>query len=356
MNDLLADWLGVDEWIDRMLGKPIERLDAQGKRRPEDYGYVGQFFQHFTEGITHLLFAQDVRVGPPGEWSRVGRIPASGVTAVFAYAFTQYFPHEHTDQPPYVWDASRRPGKAMYEPGPRRTGRPARGIMNIVHEHYIGYMAERLSTLENEWRSIGRDDLDKRRMWLVEMGKVLHAIEDWFFHSNVVELIHLHQNRPDEVPEREREAFVKRVIVKELGREPELSAATANRSRLQRYFYRRLRFPVYGHGTRENTGGVPSTETSILNWDHAYPAFPSTLDTAHTLLGALEGLEAKVGGGTRLRNLDPAHLDLTKALNHGFWLICLLKKFHAAGPNGAAFTTRRPARGRSGSTRAACLC
>ena len=39
----------------------------------------------------------------------------------------------------------------MYEPGPRRLGRP-RGIMNVVYEHYVNYLAERLSTLEQEWR------------------------------------------------------------------------------------------------------------------------------------------------------------------------------------------------------------
>jgi hypothetical protein len=327
INDLLADFIGVDEWLDGMLGKPIEKLDPQGKRKPGDYGYVGRFFQHFIEGVTHMLFAQDVPSGPKGDWSRVTRISPAGVTAVFDHSFTQYFPHEHTDQPPYVWDASKRPGKPMYEPGPRRLGRP-RGIMNVVYEHYINYLAERLSTLENEWRAIGQNDQDKRRMWLVDVGKVLHGIEDWFFHSNVVELIRLHSHKPDEVPDADREAFVKRIIRAELNREPEYGAAGANRKRLERFFYRRLRFPVYGSGTRESTGGVASTRESILNWDHAYPAFPSTLDTAHTLVGALEGLEAKLhpGGG----NL--ATLDMSELFRGAEWLDCVIKKFHAAGP------------------------
>ena len=215
----------------------------------------------------------------------------------------------------------------MYEPGPRRLGRP-RGIMNVVYEHYINYLAERLSTLENEWRAIGQNDQDKRRMWLVEVGKVLHGIEDWFFHSNAVELIRLHSHKPDEVADADREAFVKRIIRAELNREPEFSAAGANKKRLERFFYRRLRFPVYGSGTRESTGGVASTRESTLNWDHAYPAFPSTLDTAHTLLGALEGLEAKLhpGGGSL------ATLDLSRLFSGAEWLDCVMQKFHSAGP------------------------
>ena len=335
INAALADFKDVDDWIDRMLGMPIEKLDRTGKRKPEDYGYVGRFFQHFIEGITQLLFANDVPSGPKGEWSSVTRIPPPSVTDVFKHAFTQYFPHEHTDQPPYVWDASERPGKSMYEPAPRRTDR-AQGIMGIVYDQYIGYLAERLSTLEEEWRKFKEADSDKRRVWLLEMGKVLHGIEDWYFHSNIVELLRLHAHAPNSVPAAERQPFLKRTILAELNTDPDYLKPDANRKRLQRFFYRRLRVPIYGRGTKESSGGVASTDASTLNWDHVYPAFPSTRDTGHTLLGALEGLEAKLqpgGGGS-----NPMQL-----LGSAPWLDCLLTKFHDAGPEWAAIYREKAA-------------
>jgi hypothetical protein len=327
INAALADFIDVDEWVDKMLGRPIEKLKTLGKRDPKDYGFVGQFFQHFIEGITHLLFAQDVPSGPSGRWGEVTRVPSTSVTGVFAHAFTQYFPHEHTDQPPYTWDASDRPRKTEYQPAPRRTEPPQQGIMGIVHNEYIGYLAERLTTLEDEYRGFGpTTPPEKRRIWLVEMGKVLHGIEDWFFHSNIVELLRVHAHQPNAVPTGGRQAFLKRLILDELKTDRDYAAAGANRRRFERLFFRRVRVPEYGSGTKENSGGVASTSASTLNWDHAYPAFPSTRDTGHTLLGALETLEGKLlhpgGGGTTLASLAGG---LT-------WLDCLITKFHDAGP------------------------
>ena len=330
INDLAADLIGVDEWIDRMLGKPVDKVDDEGKRDPKAFGFVGQFFEHFIEGITHMLFANDVAHGPRGVWAQINRIPPAEVAAVFDRVFTQYFPHEHTDQPPYVWDASQRPANAMYQPAPKRLDSP-RGVMNIVYEHYINYLSEGLSRLEKDWPEAQKKGPAAKHAWLVDLGKILHGIEDWYFHSNIVELIRIHAHRPDEVPEAARDTFVRRTILEELSSDPAYLAQDANRKRLQRFFYRRLRFPVYARGNRENSGGIASTQTSDLNWNHAYPAFPSTLDTAHTLLGALEGIESKLhfrpGGesGAQPRTLD-------ELLGVGSWINCVMEKFHGAGP------------------------
>ncbi len=216
----------------------------------------------------------------------------------------------------------------MYEPAPRRTNPAAmQGVMGIVYNEYIGYLAERLTTLEDEFRGFGATtDQNKRRIWLVEMGKVLHGIEDWFFHSNIVELLRVHARAPNAVPEAGRQAFLKALILDELKTDGDYLKPNANQRRFERFFYRRVRFPVYGSGTKENSGGVASTRTSTLNWDHAYPAFPSTRDTGHTLLGALEALEEKLlhpggGGGSG-----------ASALSGLAWLDCLMTKFHDAGP------------------------
>jgi hypothetical protein len=101
-TDTYAELGGADDWIDQMLGTPIERTIGDPKKRDEKhYGYVGQFFRYFIEGITHLLFATEITNKVSGDWAKINRIPEANISAVFEEFFTQYYPHEHTDQPPY---------------------------------------------------------------------------------------------------------------------------------------------------------------------------------------------------------------------------------------------------------------
>ncbi|MEN4100109.1 MAG: hypothetical protein ROW52_09335, partial [Anaerolineaceae bacterium] len=173
--------------------------------------------------------------------------------------------------------------------------------MKAVDLHYIQYLSEELSKLEDEFRKIKSNDMDARRRWLVRMGKILHGVEDWYFHSNIVELINLHSHarRAEENDEQFLQRFVDEVIV---------DADATQRLRLQRRLYRRLRFPVYEGGTKKHSAGIVSRSKSTLSLDHAYPAFPSQQDTAHTLLAALENLERKAkpdGGSAKLPSQIP---------------------------------------------------
>ena len=89
INDAIAGALGLDDWIDKLLGKPIERIVGDGRKRTdEEYGFVGQFFQYFMEGITHLLFAAEINEQVTGDWGKVNRIPQANVSAVFKEFFT----------------------------------------------------------------------------------------------------------------------------------------------------------------------------------------------------------------------------------------------------------------------------
>ena len=310
--DRLADILGIDEWIDRLLGVPIEGVG--GRRRTDvEYGYMGQFFQAFIEGVTHLLFSIETKNATTGVWSQVQRIPESEVAEVYRRFYTQYYPHEHTDQPPYVWDASKRPQAPKWYGTSRRQSSLTNdgGIMAVVDDYYLPYLVDELSKLEAEWRRFRPEDKAARRIALVRLGKVLHGVEDWYFHSNVAELNRLAAHRPAKESSETEEAFVRHFVRDALGSEPTYATASAElRTRFRRRLYRRLRFPVYDPGTREASGGRPSKKPSTLSLKLAYPAFPSQQDTAHTLLGALDNLEAKVHGGTRstddiLSNLPP---------------------------------------------------
>src|SRR6185295_18318948 len=117
-----------------------------------------------------------------------------------------------TDQPPYVWDASKRPKDPRYQRSTHQQNLVDKdiGIMNIVDRDYVNYLAEQLSKLEAEFQKFKANDSLARRKWLVRMGKVLHGIEDWYFHSNVVELIHLRENKRQ--PQETDEAYLQRFV------------------------------------------------------------------------------------------------------------------------------------------------
>jgi hypothetical protein len=332
-SDLYADIGGADEWIDAILGTPLERTPGDPKRQEEKhYGYLGQFFRHFIEGITQLLFAQDVKERTGGEWGQVNPIPETRVTEIFTEFFTQYYPHEHTDQPPYVWDASKRPThpSKMYQPSRRQQTLkdPDIGVMNAVDVHYVQYLAEELTDLEQQWRALKPADEAGRQRMLVRLGKLLHGIEDWYFHSNVSEILRMRGHTPSRTEaETDDEAFLKRFVEEVAKTEPEFVAAQpADRIRLMRKLYRRLRFPAYKRGTSTESAGVLDREKpSTPSLRHAYPAFPSQQDTAHTLLHALENLEHKVthpavGGRDR-------HIEDWLAKGLPPWIPCVLRKF-----------------------------
>lgn len=336
-NEKLAAFKDADDWIDQMLGTPIEKIGAGRRRTDGEYGYLGKFFQHFIEGITHLLFAAEVTNTVPGTWRDIDRIPEASVSAVFREYFTQYYPHEHTDMPPYVWDASKRPSHPLYGVSRRQTTltSPDRGIMNAVDKDYIQYLAEQLTKLEVEWRRLKPSEVQPRRMALVRMGKILHGVEDWYFHSNLVEVIRLREFSPAKQESEDDETFVRRFVVKALRNDPAFLAESSDkRTGMQRRLYRRLRFPEYLPGDKVETGGVASRETSHLRLDFVYPAFPSQLDTSNTLLGALEHLQGKIAGGNR-------------SLPEEFppWLQCIWDKFAATNEGKELVEEKAEARG-----------
>ena len=356
-TDTYADLFGADDWIDAMFGTPIERTPGDPKRREEKhYGFVGQFFRHFLEGVSHLLFAQEVRERVRGEWGRVSRIPESRLSEVFAEFFTQYYPHEHTDQPPYVWDASARPAHPMYQPSRRQRSLqdPDIGVMNAVDVHYVGYLAEELTDLEQRWRTLRPADVEGRQRTLVRMAKLLHGIEDWYFHSNVVEILKL-RDQPQGAGQGDEE-FLRAFVEKLAKTEPEFLAATdpGELRRLKRKLHRRLRFPAYERGTRTQSGGRLSTRVmSAPSFRHAYPAFPSQQDTAHTLLHALENLEHKI---THPALAQPGqHLREVLAKGLPEWVPCVMQRFVDADDGRKLLEQRAAARGVDATTMAAAL-
>ncbi|MFI6393948.1 hypothetical protein [Nonomuraea sp. NPDC050540] len=344
-TDVLAALGGADDWIDEMLGTPLERTPGDPKAREEKhYGKVGMFFRHFIEGVTHLLFAQDVRERVKGGWGSITPIPAERVTEVFGTSFTQYYPHEHTDQPPYVWDAGKRPQyPSLYGPSRRqRTLKdPDIGVMNAVDTHYVQYLAEGLEDVEQAWRALKPADTSGRQELLVRMGKLLHGIEDWFFHSNVVELLRLRAHTPPQGAAESDEDFLRRFVTQLSATDPEFAA---DQRRLRRKLYRRLRFPAYERGTKTESAGRLSRQTmSAPSLRHAYPAFPSQQDTSHTLMHALENLEHKLRLATD-RLTRPAAGSLPRGGGLPGYVLCVARKlFEARDGTGRALLEQKAA-------------
>ena len=82
--------------------------------------------------------------------------------------FTQYFPHEHLDRWP----------KNTYAAGNR-------GLYAGLDDH-IDYIIEQMTLIEKEWVAI--TNLKKEPFQLLaKLGHVMHAVEDFFAHTNFIE-------------------------------------------------------------------------------------------------------------------------------------------------------------------------
>ncbi len=112
---------------------------------------------------------------PRGQGQQDGRRggdPFAEYDRLFQRRFTQYYPHEHMDR----WPAN--------ETRPSSLGRHLYDYL----ERDIGYVAELLSFVERGWAQAARSaDEAGRHDALVEMGHAIHAVEDYFAHSNFIE-------------------------------------------------------------------------------------------------------------------------------------------------------------------------
>ena len=293
LSDVILDALDVEEWVDQLMGghEPPERR----------YGKLAEYFQAVMLGVTHVVFADDipkkeaVRAMLPAHFRALEPIPPAELERVFARFFTQYYPHEHTDYPPYVIHGEQRAYHRMYQRG-------SRGVIRFVEE-YLQCLSEELSKVELLWKerrsdaktSTGRHDV------LVAFGKLLHAVEDYFFHSNYVEL-HLwnseRRRHPSSLPEEEFRTRFARDALRAYGGYPgytgydlagdgpEGLSPTTRRRKLMR----RLRYPVY------RPVNELSTSESLPSLNLAYPGGFESKDMLHTMAGALESMEALLVG------------------------------------------------------------
>lgn len=297
LRDTLASGTGpfslrrVDfrQWADDVFGTPTQR-----------HGSLAQYLEHICRASAYEIAARfpdelrrsleahgqqeaanaAVLITPPA---------AAEVRAVLDARFTQYYPHEHLDFPPLHDPDQWNNGRAVH---PRESGR----LLPYLREQ-LRYVAEELANVEWTWKQANRMTPSPARGtatrdFMAWLGHALHTVEDYFFHSNFAEVYWMRRER-----QRHRAS----------GESPRFSgwfAANALEGRreggwvrLKRMFYRRVRFPIYRPGPH----GEPAPDTSVSRAadQFIYTGGFGERDIYKTVVGGLEGIEARYGSGVQ---------------------------------------------------------
>lgn len=275
----LSDTFGGKEWV----------KDVFGQHSGPVHGALPEMFRMLMQAFAHELFDDDglPRLGGalgllPGG-ARPALIPAHGipparVDTVLAAHYTQYYPHEHLDFPPTR--------DLVHHRTVRIFTRQTRGLIGYL-EWFLQYISEELSKLESEWVTAraGPFPADRRQDFLVRLGHLLHPIEDYFFHSNLLELwqwADVRSSHPSAVPTVPADL---RTLVDDSLRGTHLSPSSV---RYRRRFHRRIRYPVYD--TQTALSPTTSDDGTALIFTGGF----GPTDVWHTLGGALEAIETKI--------------------------------------------------------------
>jgi hypothetical protein len=289
LASLLSPILGTSDWVTAVFGR---------KSGPQ-HGALPEMLRLLMSATTHVVFDDDALPQAGSLVARTSRkgpsvllehgIPPEDVDHVLDTNYTQYFPHEHLDATPLPGQVASldRPEFAI---GPRH--------LPAYLEEDLRFLSEQLTWLEASWRRalVRRPNpmSDKERQFaLVTLGHLLHAVEDYFFHSNLPEAhawAAASAEMADDDPSRDEllTAALKGTKGGSTSRE------------LRRVLNRRLRYPVY------DAPDELSDTTSQDATDFIYTGGFGPTDVWHTLGGALEALEAQ------LKLLLPAY-DPSKA-------------------------------------------
>jgi hypothetical protein len=182
-------FLGMDDYLDELCGVAGTgrvigtRPGADpAKDRPDD-GMLARWFR----AILVLITCNPERLAPLKLQPGLTTFSKAELKAVFDARFTQYFPHEHVDFPPFP---PNLPQRGTREPSTvtadGQAGSPVRQLHDYTEKQLV-YLGDLLTRIERDWAHPTGVDPARRRELVAEFGHASHAIEDWFFHSNFVE-------------------------------------------------------------------------------------------------------------------------------------------------------------------------
>lgn len=258
-------------WADHLFGK------APDKR----FAALAQFFEHVSRFATQLFFAEDSKFSQYFvKTLQVSALNPAEVNRVFNWAFTQYYPHEHFDFPPLAEGPKHRNHLRF------RRGVP-KNLIGYLEEQ-LQFIAEELSKIELEWvkqRSLpSKGNIDDV---LVRLGHIQHAVEDFYFHSNFVELwqwqlLQRLDPKPKAYQTPQESQDYKNLL---LSNALKGTAYDQHSILLRRRFARRLQYPVFVRGTE----GDPAQSEDARGL--LYTGGFGGTDVFHTVIGALEAME-----------------------------------------------------------------
>lgn len=260
----------VPQYLDELFGEPA---------KIESSSALAQYLEHLVRLSTSLQFTH--KADKDGDL-----IPEPEMRRIFERNFTRYYPHEHLDFPPWPWA----------DPSPERQADPGSHLLTTLVEQFV-YVIESLADVQRDWIDSLRDENDThyRHNVLADLGHTIHAIEDFFFHTDVLELEHLWRsfrtftatsNKPQQFWGDKQKTmdfwktwFVQHALDEVAG---EIPAEFAIRAR--RKYYRRVQDPA------KDEKGQLSTTGSTEAYSHVSTGGFGERDIFHTIYGALLAL------------------------------------------------------------------
>ncbi|HEY3006287.1 MAG TPA: hypothetical protein VGJ44_28330 [Kribbellaceae bacterium] len=248
------------------------------------HGQLPEFLHQLMAAMTHTVFDSDGLAAAGAVAAAVGvRTPAlipehvlapADVDRVLDAHYTQYWPHEHLDFPPCEDQPRHRDlWRFKFDGG--------RGLIAYLDEQ-LRYVIEELFKLEDQWVRARLDrgpSTAQRQEFLVRLGHLLHAVEDFYFHSNFAEL------RQWQVLAK---AYPKLLIAQRAEKGLRGTGLDETSVRLRRLMHRRLRYPVWDR--QDVLSPTTSDDGSVVCFTGGF----GQTDVRHTLGGAFEGIEAKI--------------------------------------------------------------
>lgn len=285
-------------WLDEMLGKP----DPAHR-----HGALAQFFTSIIHGLTHFFIANDSRyqaflLGPLNTLGISLQFPSpSELDRVFAKFYTQYYPHEHLDFPPYHDPEREGPNYRTSE-----YRRQSSGLIGYLEDQQQS-ISEELSKIELAWvksRTQASSHPDRHDL-LIRLGHALHAVEDYFFHSNFAEIYQweriLGRNPVRQVRNKSDHDWL---LLHGLdGTRYDSNSALLLKRRLSR----RLRYPIFDPKVGAMFQYEPSRTASEEATDLVYTGGFGSNDVYHTIHDGLLSLQELFSGqdvGKKLTNSD----------------------------------------------------
>jgi hypothetical protein len=256
---ILSSIIEIPGYIDDLLGRTTGVEDAA----------LARYLDSVVRAVTIETFAKS------------DGLPEPEVLRIYDRNFTRYYPHEHLDFPPWPYT----------DPIGDRTIEPSARMLRSLAEQ-MEYLIQALTAVEYSW-TLSLDQGTQsaaRHNALADLGHTLHSIEDFYFHTNFLEINQLLRSArrfpgPDAVHSGPFwEWFVDHAL-------DDVDTAD-DEVRYRRRYFRRLRNPVAGKD-KSQLSTITSLDASAYLSTGGFGA----TDIFHTLYGQLSGLAA---------NLDPA--------------------------------------------------